>query len=108
MKRNTVAVIVTYNRLDALKITVPNSLAEPFSKVVVVNNASTDGTREWLESLQDPRLELIHCEVNGGGAGGFNPLAKSIEWKHGPGTGVDVPFRPVEERLVGDRDPHGE
>ena len=72
MKRRTVAVIVTYNRLDALKITVPNTLAEPFYKVVVVNNASTDGTRDWLKSLDDTRLELVHCETNGGGAGGFN------------------------------------
>jgi GT2 family glycosyltransferase len=72
MKRKTVAVIVTYNRLDALKTTVGNTLAQDFHAVVVVNNLSTDGTKEWLDEQTDPRLQLIHSEANLGGAGGFH------------------------------------
>ena len=72
MSRRTVAVIVTYNRLDALKTTVGNTLAQDFHAVVVVNNLSTDGTKEWLDAQQDPRLEVIHSGANLGGAGGFH------------------------------------
>ena len=65
------AVIVTYNRLDKLKVTVERTLKLPFTDVVVVNNASTDGTKEWLNSLSDVRLRCIHAAENLGGAGGF-------------------------------------
>ena len=72
MNRKTVAVIVTYNRLDALKVTVGNTLAQDFHTVVVVNNLSTDGTKEWLDEQTDPRLHAIHSGANLGGAGGFH------------------------------------
>jgi GT2 family glycosyltransferase len=70
--RNTVAVIVTFNRLDVLKQTLHHTLEQPFYCVVVVNNSSTDGTREWLDEHGDPRLHRIHSEQNLGGAGGFH------------------------------------
>ena len=69
---NLVAVIVTFNRLEKLKETIARTLDNPFYRVVVVNNASTDDTRNWLDSLSDPRLEILHNKTNLGGAGGFN------------------------------------
>lgn len=72
MNRKIVAVIVTYNRLDALKTTVQKSLAQDFHAVVVVNNMSTDGTEVWLDAQEDSRLQIIHSEANLGGAGGFH------------------------------------
>lgn len=65
-------VIVTFNRLPKLQHSVAAVLAEPVDELVIVNNASTDGTREWLDSLQDPRLKRLHLEENCGGAGGFH------------------------------------
>ncbi len=72
MSRNLAAVIVTFNRLEKLKETLEHTFAEPFHSVVVVNNASTDGTREWLDAQTDERLHVIHSEQNEGGAGGFH------------------------------------
>ena len=69
-----VAVVVTYNRLDQLRITLARLLAsapEVLQAVVVINNASTDGTGAWLNTLDDPRLDIRHQAVNSGGAGGF-------------------------------------
>lgn len=65
-----VAVVVTYNRLNLLKETLKGLRAQthPLDAIVVVNNDSTDGTREWLERQQG--LTVIHQE-NVGGAGGF-------------------------------------
>lgn len=64
-------VTVTFNRLEKLKRSVAAVLSEPVDELVIVNNASTDGTREWLGTLDDARLTIIHLEENGGGAGGF-------------------------------------
>ena len=72
MDKTIVAVIVTFNRIEALKITMENTFKQPFHKVIVVNNVSTDGTGEWLDSLSEERLVIIHSETNQGGAGGFH------------------------------------
>lgn len=66
-----VAVVTTHNRLDQIKTTVARLLSEECAAVVVVNNASTDGTQEWLEAISDPRVHCIHSAKNLGGAGGF-------------------------------------
>ncbi|WP_374328265.1 glycosyltransferase, partial [Paracoccus pantotrophus] len=50
------AVVVTFNRLAHLEKTLARLLAEPLDHVVVVENGSTDGTREWLAGQGDPRL----------------------------------------------------
>lgn len=64
------AVVVTYNRLSLLKRTV-NCLLEqtcPLDQIYIVNNGSTDGTKEWLDSQE--QVTVIH-QANVGGSGGF-------------------------------------
>ena len=68
---NIAAVIVTHNRCQKLQHTLAATLAQPFTAVIVVDNASTDGTRAWLAGQHDPRLHFILSEQNSGGAGGF-------------------------------------
>lgn len=65
------ALVVTHDRLDQLRLTLARLLAEPLDHVVVVDNASSDGTVNYLASLSDPRLRVIHAPGNLGGAGGF-------------------------------------
>jgi rhamnopyranosyl-N-acetylglucosaminyl-diphospho-decaprenol beta-1,3/1,4-galactofuranosyltransferase len=76
-----VAVIVTFNRLDALQVTLGHTTDKGFYRVVVVNNCSTDGTREWLDSRVDEALVVIHADANRGGAGGFNVGFKHVTEK---------------------------
>lgn len=63
------AVIVTYNRLDFLKEAL-NSIKNQslIVDIIVVNNGSTDGTKEFLEAEKD--IQVIN-QTNVGGAGGF-------------------------------------
>lgn len=68
---NISSLIVTHNRLEKLKKTIQATLALPFKYVVVVDNASSDGTTEWLKENIDERLIVISNSVNSGGAGGF-------------------------------------
>ncbi len=65
------ALIVTYNRIEKLKKCWAAVESLPFHEIVIVDNASTDGTFDWLMNLSDPRIKVISSEVNDGGAGGF-------------------------------------
>jgi GT2 family glycosyltransferase len=66
----TIAVVVlTSNRVHLLRQCIENVLArtsEATREIVIWNNASTDGTGEYLESLEDSRLRIVHCEDNMG------------------------------------------
>lgn len=68
---NCSALIVTYNRLEKLKLTITNTVKLNFTAIVVVNNGSTDGTQAWLATLSDPRVIVLNLPSNSGGAGGF-------------------------------------
>ena len=73
-KYQLVAVVVTCNRLDQLQFTVQRLLkfdAAELDAVVVVDNASTDGTGDWLATFDDPRLVVHRHAENGGSAAGF-------------------------------------
>lgn len=77
-----VAVVVTHNRLDHLQKTVGRLLDSPAADLdglVVVDNASDDGTAAWLAAQSDPRLDVLRLAVNGGGAGGFE-AACAMPW----------------------------
>lgn len=71
------AVIVTYNRLEKLKKSL-HSYESQIHKpdyMVIVDNASTDGTANWLEEWRNSRheyqVEVISTDKNLGGSGGF-------------------------------------
>lgn len=74
------AVVVTYNRLTKLRQTVQATLSQSVDRLIVVDNACTDGSAEWLASLDDPRLSVLRLPENIGGAGGFHHgFAAAIE-----------------------------
>lgn len=76
-------VIVTYNRLELLKecISACINQKQKFEKIFVINNASTDGTKEYLEELKVENLEIINSKENLGGAGGFYlGIEKSMQY----------------------------
>lgn len=66
------AVIVTRNRLDLLQecLSAIAGQTRPAERIVVVDNASTDGTRAWLDTQSG--VDLLPLEENVGGAGGFH------------------------------------
>jgi len=69
-----VVVIVTYNRKRLLHecIRCVEKQTIPAKKVIIVNNASTDGTTEYLGQFSgDEKYIIINSDRNIGGAGGF-------------------------------------
>ncbi len=68
-------VVVTFNRLEKLKTVIASIEAQthPVETLFVIDNASTDGTAEYLASLETSvPLEIVTMETNSGGAGGFS------------------------------------
>lgn len=60
-------VVLTHNRLHLLKQCVENVLlrTSPATREIVVwDNASTDGTAEFLASLEDERIRVLRSETN--------------------------------------------
>jgi GT2 family glycosyltransferase len=86
MAERVCAVIVTYNRKELLKECLQAVLSQtrPPDHVLVVDNASTDGTAEMVRQAF-PQVELLSLAENSGGAGGFyegikQAYAKGFDW----------------------------
>jgi rhamnopyranosyl-N-acetylglucosaminyl-diphospho-decaprenol beta-1,3/1,4-galactofuranosyltransferase len=80
--RRIVAVVVTYNRRAMLQRLLDRIVEVPeLAEVLVVDNASTDGTGAWLASSpHGARVQVRTQPVNTGGAGGFHDgLAWAME-----------------------------
>jgi GT2 family glycosyltransferase len=69
--------VVTYNRKELLRrclLAISAQTQKP-DLILVVDNASTDGTREMLEQVSMdsiPEIETLFLSENSGGAGGFS------------------------------------
>jgi len=67
----TAVVVVTYNRLALLTECIESLRAQTHAAnaIIVVDNASTDGTDAWLATQKD--LIVLTHDINEGSAGGF-------------------------------------
>ena len=79
-----VALVVTYNRRPQLRRTVERLLEEDVDAIVVVDNASTDGSTEFLFKITDPRLHIVTLSENVGGAGGFEQGLREVSERFDP------------------------
>lgn len=60
-------VVLTYNRVHLLRQCVESVLArasDRTTEIVIWDNASTDGTAAYLDSLRDERIRVVHHETN--------------------------------------------
>ena len=71
--KNVTAIVVTYNRLPLLKQCLAALRAQTVQgfTVLLVDNASTDGTADYIKTLAMPGLVCRNPGENLGGAGGF-------------------------------------
>ena len=70
------AVVITYNRKKDLKMNIDAVLKQKYNidKIFIIDNHSSDGTKEMLEIkgyLKMPVIDYIYLDENIGGAGGF-------------------------------------
>ena len=73
--KKVAVIIVTYNRLEKLKMNLQCILQQTVRPYIiyVIDNASTDGTDLYMQNykISDPLLKYIRMNENQGGAGGF-------------------------------------
>lgn len=74
MSASVWAIVVTYNRkallaecLEALR-----SQTRACDRILIIDNASTDGTADWLGQTVGGNVQAYQVSRNTGGAGGFN------------------------------------
>lgn len=77
--KNVLAIVVTYNRKDLLVEAIDSLLKQSYESmdIMVVDNASTDGTKEQIQQyIEEEQIKYINTGANIGGAGGFNAGVK--------------------------------
>ena len=73
--KKVIAVVVTYNRKELLTECIEALLHQEcsFLDILIVDNASTDGTKEFIEEyIEKEKIIYKNTGANLGGAGGFN------------------------------------
>lgn len=73
--KKVIAVVVTYNRKELLKECIEALLNQDYKNcsILIVDNASTDGTFEHIENyIDNEKIIYKNTGANLGGAGGFN------------------------------------
>lgn len=73
-KKSVSIIIPTYNRKEYLERCLTSVFEIQYSplEIIVVNDASTDDTRQYLSRVKDPRLHVIHRPYNGGASSARN------------------------------------
>jgi len=73
MDHYVIVLILSYNGKYLLEEAIPSYLANDYSnfKLVVIDNGSKDGTKEWAEKKY-PQVKVLSIEKNLGYSGGFN------------------------------------
>lgn len=74
-EKKVIAIVVTYNRKELLKECINALLNQEYKncEVLIVDNASTDGTYEYIrDMIDDNKIKYRNTSTNLGGAGGFN------------------------------------
>lgn len=71
-------VLVTFNRMELLHemLTSIKKQTIQATKIIIINNASSDGTYDYLNNLNDDIYHIVHNQINSGGAGGFHQGSK--------------------------------
>jgi cellulose synthase/poly-beta-1,6-N-acetylglucosamine synthase-like glycosyltransferase len=97
----TSAVVFSYDEEVALRRCLPALLASPLDEILVVYGGQ-DGSREYLESLGDPRLHLDYEAVRAGKWRAFNRAIERVTGEVVFLVSGDISFHPsVFEHLLG-------
>jgi len=100
MTEKVFAIVVTFNRKVLLRecIKALQTQSYPLSQIVIVNNASTDGTQEMLEEF--PTLKILNLPSNIGSSGGYY---EGMKWAFESGAEwfwlMDDDVEPLQDAL---------
>lgn len=102
------ALVLTYNRRDLVLRCIEALLAQtrPLASIIVVDNASSDGTQQAIAALDNPLIDYVRVEHNLGAARGFNYAMdyafgeRGVPWAYIMDDDVIAGPRAVEELVA--------
>lgn len=95
-------VIVTYNRKPLLEENISALLNQTYEDhdILIIDNASTDGTKEMVLALDNPKIKYFNTGKNLGGAGGFAfGMRKALEGDYSYAWLMDDDSMPEKDAL---------
>lgn len=90
-------VLLSYNRIELTRKAIANILEDAGSvdfELVIVDNASVDGTSEYLKTIADPRARVVQLDTNRYFGGGNNAGIDLCRSKYILLTQNDMSFAP--------------
>lgn len=81
--KKVAAVVVTFNRKELLRKNIEALMKQKYKDfdVFIIDNASTDGTKEYIEEyIKNNQIYYENTKINLGGAGGFNYGIKKVTY----------------------------
>jgi len=86
----------THNRVELLKKAVNSVLAQTYQnfKLIIVDDASSDGTQEYLQSLSDSRISYIRNDISQGACAARNKAITRLDTELVTGLDDDDSFLP--------------
>lgn len=97
MYNKTVGIYMpTHNRLELLKEALNSVINQTYQnfKLIIVNDGSSDGTRDYLNTLVDPRISVIHHKTPQGACTSRNKAIAALDTELVTGLDDDDVFLP--------------
>lgn len=92
--KNTAVVLLNYNGIALLKKFLPKTLLfSADAQIVLIDNASTDGSIAWVQK-NHPEVQCISLPENLGYAGGYNAGLKNIKADYYALVNTDIELTP--------------
>ncbi len=90
-------VMPAYNESATILACVDRVLEQPFVfELIIVNDASTDNTMEVLASILDPRVKVLHHDVNQGKGAALRTGIKAATGKYVGIQDADLEYNPAD------------
>ncbi len=94
-------VMPVFNEAGTIREIVKRVLAvDMVGELVIVDDGSTDGTREHLERLKDPKVKVIHHEVNRGKGAALRTGLKEVTCEAIVIQDADLEYNPEEYQVL--------
>lgn len=90
-------IIPVYNELDTIQLVLDKVKGTAIRKqVLAVDDCSTDGTREYLQTLQDPEIEVLFHERNQGKGGAIRTALGHVRGDYVLIQDADLEYDPAD------------